>query len=352
MRILVTGGTGFTGTALVRRLRGAGHEVVALDYKEGLQCDALRALGAEVVIGSVTDRAAVERSMRGVEYVFHLAAAFRELNVPNNFYDEVNVDGTRIVLEEAIKVGAWKFVYCSTCGVHGNVERPPADEDAPIRPADYYQRTKYEAEPIVKRLGAGKLETVILRPAAIYGPGDPERFFMIFKRVSRGTFPMFGNGHTLYHPLYVENLVDAFMLCLARGVGDGREYLIADEEYYPIEDIVKAVGRALAVHLRIPHYPVIPVVVAGHIVEKLCKPFGVTPPIFPRRVDWYRQNRAFDIGRARRELGYVPRIGLDEGLRLTGEWYREMGYLTPHGPAPSVEAAAVALPPPSLKGAA
>ena len=329
MRILVTGGTGFTGTALVRRLRAAGHEVVALDYKEGLQCDALRALGAEVVIGSVTDRAAVERSMRGVEYVFHLAAAFRELNVPNTFYDDVNVHGTRIVLEEAIKVGAWKFVYCSTCGVHGNVDRPPANEDSPIRPADYYQRTKYEAEPIVKRLGAGKLETVILRPAAIYGPGDPERFFMIFKRVSRGTFPMFGTGRTLYHPLYVENLVDAFMLCLAPGVGNGREYLIADEKFYPIEDIVKAVGRALNVDLRIPHYPVMPVVVAGHIVEKICKPFGVTPPIFPRRVDWYRQNRAFDIGRARRELGYEAKVPLEEGLRLTGEWYRQMGYLKP-----------------------
>jgi nucleoside-diphosphate-sugar epimerase len=279
------------------------------------------------VIGSVTDRAAVARAMRNVEYVYHLAAAFRELNVPNSFYDDVNVGGTRIVLEEAIKVGAWKFVYCSTCGVHGNVDHPPANEDAPIQPADYYQRTKYEAEPIVKRLGSGKLEVVILRPAAIYGPGDPERFFMIFKRVAKGSFPMFGTGRTLYHPLYVENLVDAFMLCLAPGVGNGREYLIADEKYYPIEEIVKAVGRALEVPLKIQHYPVMPVVAAGHVVEKLGKPFGITPPIFPRRVDWYRQNRAFDISRARRELGYVSRIELDEGLRLTGQWYRQMGYL-------------------------
>ncbi len=327
MRILVTGGTGFTGTALVRRLREAGNEVVALDYKEGLQCDALRAMGAEVVIGSVTDRAAVRRGLEGVEYVFHLAAAFRELNVANSFYDEVNVGGTRIVLEEALRAGAWKFVYCSTCGVHGNVDHPPANEDAPIQPADYYQRTKYEAEPVVQQLGAGKLETVILRPAAIYGPGDPERFFLIFKRVARGSFPMFGSGRTLYHPLYVENLVDAFMLCLPRGAGDGRVYLIADERYYPIEEIVKAVGRALDVKVRIPHYPVMPVVVAGHLVEKACRPFGITPPIFPRRVDWYRQNRAFDITRARRELGYVPKVDLEDGLRRTGEWYRQVGYL-------------------------
>jgi nucleoside-diphosphate-sugar epimerase len=90
---------------------------------------------------------------------------------------------------------------------------------------------------------------------------------------------------------------------------------------------VKAVGRALDVPLKIPHYPVMPVVAVGHVVEKLCKPFGITPPIFPRRVDWYRQNRAFDISRAKRELGYVPRVELDEGLRLTGQWYRQMGYL-------------------------
>ncbi len=173
-----------------------------------------------MLIGSVTDAAAVERSMKGVEFVFHLAAAFRELNVPNSFYDEVNVEGTRIVLHAARRAGVRKFVYCSTCGVHGNVEHPPADEDAPIRPADYYQRTKYEAEPLVKR-EAGEMEVVILRPAAIYGPGDPERFFMIFQRVAKGTFPMFGSGRTLYHPLYIDNLVDAFLLCMPPGVGRG-----------------------------------------------------------------------------------------------------------------------------------
>src|SRR3954470_2125661 len=251
MKILVTGGTGFTGTALVQRLLGEGHSVVALDYKEGIQCDALRAHGAEVLIGSVTDPAAVERSMQGVEFVFHLAAAFRELNVPNSFYDEVNVGGTRTVLAVARRHGVRKFVYCSTCGVHGNVEHPPANEDAPIQPADYYQRTKYEAEPIVNALAPVSMETVILRPAAIYGPGDPERFFMIFKRVSKGTFPMFGDGRTLYHPLYIDNLIDSFLLCVPPGVGNGREYLIADERYYPIEDIVKAVARALDVSVRI-----------------------------------------------------------------------------------------------------
>ncbi len=327
MRILVTGGTGFTGKALVRRLLDLGHEVVALDYKEGLKTAELRDWGAGVIIGSVTDASVVRRAMEGVEVVHHLAAAFREMNVPDTYYWEVNVQGTRNVLDEALKQGVRKLVYCSTCGVHGNIDHPPGGEDAPIQPADYYQRTKYEAEPLVRTFHQRGLPAAILRPAAIYGPGDPERFLMIFRRVSRGTFPMFGNGKTLYHPLYIDNLVDAFVAAMADGVGDGEAYLIADDEYLEIEDLVKRVGRALEVDVKIPHYPVWPVVAVGHVVEKACRPFGITPPIFPRRVDWYRQNRAFKIDKAKRDLGYEPKVGIDEGLRLTADWYRREGYI-------------------------
>jgi nucleoside-diphosphate-sugar epimerase len=211
--------------------------------------------------------------------------------------------------------------------VHGNVERPPAGEDAPIVPADYYQRTKYEAEPIVEEYFKKGLKTVILRPAAIYGPGDPERFYLIFKRVASGTFPMFGNGLTLYHPLYIDNLIDAIILAMEDGKGDGRTYLIADEKYIGIEDLVRKVGTAMKIEVRIRHYPLTPLIVAGHVCETVCKPLGIKPPIFPRRVDWYRQNRAFKIDRARRELGYVPRVGLEEGLERTAEFYRREGLL-------------------------
>ncbi len=327
MKILVTGGTGFTGKALVRRLLDEGHQVVALDYQEGLKTEELRQWGAEVVIGTVTDREVVRRCMEGVEVVHHLAAAFRELDVPNSYYDEVNIGGTRICLEEAKKAGVRKFVYCSTCGVHGNVDNPPADENAPINAADYYQQTKYRAEPVVLEFHKNGLPSVILRPAAIYGPGDPERFFMIFKRVNRGSFPMFGSGRTLYHPLYIDHLVDAFLLVQQEGVGDGEAYLIADEEYVTIEDLVRRTARALGVDVKIPHFPILPLIIAGHVCEKACKPFKIKPPIFPRRVDWFRQNRAFDITKARRELGYTPNISLDEGLKRTADWYRAEGYL-------------------------
>ncbi|MCP3890398.1 MAG: NAD(P)-dependent oxidoreductase [Desulfobulbaceae bacterium] len=327
MKVLVTGGTGFTGKALVRRLLNDGHEVVALDYQEGLKTDELRQWGAQVVIGTVTDAKVVEQCMQGVDVVQHLAAAFREMDVPNSYYDEVNVEGTRIVLESAFRNDVKKFIYCSTCGVHGNVEDPPAPETAPINAADYYQQTKYQAEPIVLDYVKKGLKATIIRPAAIYGPGDHERFFMIFKRVNNGTFPMFGSGKTFYHPLYIDHLIDAHVLVMDVEKGNGEAYLIADEEYVGIKDLVRRTARALGVKVKIPHFPILPLVVAGHICEKLCKPFKIVPPIFPRRVDWFRQNRAFDISKAKRDLGYNPQISLDEGLKRTGEWYKQEGYV-------------------------
>lgn len=327
MNFCVTGGTGFTGAALVGRLLHEGHAVTVLDKQPGLAAAELERAGARLIYGSVTDRDAVRSCVAGAEVVHHLAAAFREIGVPDSVYHDVNVVGTRIVIEEAIAAGSRKFVYCSTQGVHGHIETPPGDETSPIAPADYYQRTKYEGELEVQRIAGGRIEYVILRPTAIYGPGDPGRFVMIYRRAKKGVFPMFGSGRTFYHPVYIDNLVDAFLLCSAPGVGAGKAYIIGDAEYFPINELVKRVGRSIGVDVKVPHYPILPLLVAGHVCEKLCKPLGIDPPIFPRRVDWFRQVRAFRIDAAEADLGYRPRIGIDEGLRRTGEWYLQNGYV-------------------------
>ncbi len=327
MRVFVTGGLGFTGAALVSRLLQRGDSVAVLDKNPGLIKDSLEAAGADVTLGSITDRETVARCAQGAEVVLHLAAAFRETGAPDALYYQVNVDGTQVVLEETIRAGARKFVYCSTQGVHGHIDNPPGDENSPVAPEDYYQKTKYLGEDVVRSRADGAIEYTILRPTAIYGPGDPARFLMIFRRVNRGRFLMFGSGQTYYHPVYIDNLVDAFELTMAPGAGAGEAYIIADEEYLPIRTLVEKVGKALDVKLSIPTLPIAPLIVAGHICEKVCKPFGINPPIFPRRVDWFRQVRAFKIDKARTELGYQPRVGIDEGLRLTAEWYKREGYL-------------------------
>jgi len=327
MRVFVTGGLGFTGAALVARLLREGHSVAALDKQPGLAREELEAAGAEITLGSILDRDLVARGAAGAEVVMHLAAAFRESGAPDSVYREVNVEGTRIVVEEARKAGARKLVYCSTQGVHGHVANPPGDEASPIAPEDYYQETKYLGEEVVRSTAEG-LEYTILRPTAIYGPGDPGRFVMIYRQVAKGRFLMFGKGDTFYHPVYIDNLVDAFLLAMAPGAGAGEAYIIADAQYVPIRELVAKTGEALGVPVRIVHLPLGPLIVAGHVCEKVCKPFGIDPPIFPRRVDWFRQVRAFRIDKARRDLGYEPKVGLEEGLRRTGEWYRAHGYLS------------------------
>jgi len=327
MKILVTGGTGFTGSALVLRLLQDGHQVRSLDYKEGIRDRMLREKGAEIIYGSITDLDTVLKATDGCDVVQHLAAAFRELDVPNSHYYDVNVNGTRNVMEAAKQCGVKKVVYCSTQGVHGHIHNPPGDEDSPIAPEDYYQQTKYEGEVVVQECIRRGMKATILRPTAIYGPGDPERFFMIYRKVKQGRFLMFGQGKTFYHPVYIDNLSDAFVLAMDFEKGNGQTYIIADEEYVAIKDLVQRVAKALNKPVKIVHLPFTPLLVAAHLCEKLCKPFKIAPPIFPRRADWFRQVRAFRIDKAKRELGYQPRVGLDEGLRRTAQWYIQEGYL-------------------------
>jgi nucleoside-diphosphate-sugar epimerase len=326
MTVLVTGGTGFTGSHLVRRLLGRGHHVRVLDVVEGLCAAELRALGADITIGSVADAAIVDRLMRGVQRVFHLAAVFRQINVPNRVYRDANVVGTQVVGEAALREGVESFVYCSTQGVHGAVSSPPGDERSPIKPDDYYQQTKFEGEQAVAALVARGLRATILRPMGIYGPGDPARFLMLFRAAARGRFLMFGSGETLYHPLYIDNLVDAFELAADRP-NTGEVLLIGDSEYYTLNDLVKAVGRSLGIAVRIVHLPFRPLWAISAVCEDVCRPLGIEPPLFRRRAEWFVAHRAFRIDRARNMLGYAPAVDLETGLRRTADWYRANGYL-------------------------
>ena len=327
MKILVTGGTGFTGSHLTRRLLQKKNHVVVIDNQPGLFFNELRDLGAEILIGSVTDHKLVDKAIKGCEVVHHVAAAFRKVNLPKQVYWDVNVEGTRSLLQAALRNGVRKFVYCSTCGVHGDVKGGPAIEDSTISPEDYYQYTKFEGEKMVTEFLGKGLKIVTLRPTAIYGPGDPERFFILFKMVNEGRFFMFGDGNVHYHPVYVDNLVDAFELAAASDKGDGEVYLIGDEKHYTLNELVCAISETLKIDLKLRHFPFWPLWITAWACETVYKPFRVEPPLFRRRVEWFRQNRAFSIEKAWQELGYRPLVGLKEGLARTAEWYRKQGYI-------------------------
>lgn len=327
MRVLVTGGAGFTGKALVKRMIEAGHEVTALDCQRGYKTEQIEAWGARFVQGSITDPSVVESCVKGQDVVHHVAAAFREVKASTRHYHEVNVEGTRHLLDAALRLGVAKFVYCSTCGVHGGVAVPPADEKAPIKPEDYYQQSKYDAEPIVLDYVGRGLKATILRPAAIYGPGDLGRFFLIFRQLRRGWFPIFGSGRVFYHSLYIDSFLDAFELAMDPERGNGQAFLIADEGYQSIEELVTRAAAVMGTNASFRRFPLWPLVLASYVTEAICKPLGLEPPLHRRRLEWYTLNRAFDIGKARRELGYVPRTSLEDGLRSTWAWYQSEGLL-------------------------
>jgi nucleoside-diphosphate-sugar epimerase len=327
MRVLVTGGTGFTGSHLVKRLLQKGQRVSVVDNQKGLFYDELKKAGATIELGSITDKRLVDETVQNCDVVYHLAAAFRQLNVPERYYWNVNVDGTRQLLDAAHRFGVQKFIYCSTQGVHGHIKSPPGDERSPISPEDYYQLTKYEGEKVVREYVDKGLDAVTIRPTAIYGPGDPERFLILFRMVKRQSFLMFGNGRTFYHPVYIDNLVDAFVAAAEKEGVRGETYIIGDERYYSLNDLVRHVAHAIGVSVRIRHVPFWPLWSAALACEMACKPLRLTPPIFRRRVDWFRQVRAFSIEKAKRELGYQPAVGLAEGLGRTALWYRQHGYI-------------------------
>ena len=327
MNILVTGGTGFTGGSLVRYLLNKNHHVTVLDKTPGIFDDELKKSGADIHYGDILNEKLVHDLVEGQEIVFHVAAAFRGVDLPKKVYWNVNVNGTEIMAKTSLDKKVRRFIYCSTEGVHGHIPNPPADENAPIAPKDYYQYSKYKGEEVVQKYIQKGLNAVILRPTAIYGPGDPGRYLLLFKWAKKGVFPIFGSGGVTYHPLYIENLNQAFELAMESENAVGETYLIADDKYYTLEEIVQEVGRAINVDVKVIHLPFTPLLIASYLCEWICKLIHVTPPIFRRRADWYRENRGFSIEKAKKELGYEPKIPLEEGLRRTGQWYKEHGYI-------------------------
>ncbi len=326
MKVLVTGATGFTGGHLVRRLRARGEDVRVLVRHPDRAAD-LAKLGAEVAKGDLTNPSSLVTAAAGVEVIYNIAALYRTAGLPSGQYRAVNALGVRAVIAAARAAGVRRVVHCSTVGVHGDVEHPPAGEDAPLRPGDVYQETKLEGESIGREAAASAgVELVIARPSGIYGPGD-RRLFKLFGAIAKGTFVMVGAGNIFYHLTYIDDLCEGFVLCATVPQAAGRTYILAGGEVTTLDELVGIAAEVAKVPRPKRRLPVWPVWLAGALCEGVCRPLGIEPPLYRRRVDFFTKSRAFDISRARRELGFNPAIGLREGIGRTLEWYREQRWL-------------------------
>lgn len=326
MKALVTGATGFTGGRLARFLADRGDQVRAL-VRHLADAGSLASPSIAIVQGDLTDRASLEHALAGMDVVYNIAALYREAGLSAAEYRAVNAVAVGEIVELAKRSGVRRVVQCSTVGVHGDVEHPPANEDAPLRPGDIYQETKLEGERIgadaARRTG---VEFVIARPSGIYGPAD-RRLFKIFGAVARGRFVMLGSGRHFYHVTYIDDLCEGFRLCATVPQAAGRTYILAGAEITTLAELVEITAEVARVKPPRRRLPVWPVWLAGAACEAVCVPFGISPPLYRRRVDFFRKSRAFDISRARAELGFAPKVGLREGIGRTLEWYREQRWI-------------------------
>ncbi len=327
MRVLVTGATGFTGGHLARGLLARGHEVRALVRRPAAATTRPGLDGVEVCEGDLRDRASLERAVDGAEVVYHIAAIYRQAGLSAAEYAAVNARAVESLVEVAAASGARRLVHCSTVGVHGDVEHPPANEDAPLRPGDDYQRTKLEGERLARAAAERTgLELVIARPSGIYGPGD-RRLLKLFRGVARRRFVTLGPGEIFYHVTYIDDLVEGFRLCGETPAAAGRTYILAGAEVTRLNELVALIADVAGVRPVRWHLPVWPFWMAGALCEAVCVPFRIEPPIYRRRVDFFTKSRAFDTSRASAELGFRPAVGLREGIGRTLAWYKAEGWL-------------------------
>lgn len=322
---LVTGATGFTGQNLCRRLVQNGHKVAAF-VRPGKNVSLLKEMGIECRLVDIKNRSEVFDNFYDIKGVFHLAAAYRQEHTDLDEFKRVNVEATQHLLEAAKTRGVDRFVHCSTVGVQGEIKTPPADENYRFKPGDHYQESKLQGELLARKYFEEGLPGCIVRPVGIYGPGDT-RFLKLFRPIKKGLFIMIGSGQTLYHLTYIDDLVQGFILCSEHPKALGQVFTIAGEKYTTLNELVEMISRILSKpvpKIRIPYWPVFASSVA---CEKICRPLGITPPLYPRRVEFFHLDRAFSIAKAKNLIGFKPKIDLEEGLNRTANWYQKMGLI-------------------------
>jgi nucleoside-diphosphate-sugar epimerase len=329
MKMLVTGGTGFIGSRLALEARALGWDLVIAGQlntpAERARAAELEQAGIRIEQGSLQDPEFAARAAAGCRVVIHLAAAQHEANVPEEYFFDVNVTGTRTLLEAARGAGVKRFVYGSTIGVYGESAGQALDEDSPPRPMNAYGRSKLQAEAVVQSF-AGDLETCIVRISETYGPGD-FRLLKLFRALDRGRFVIIGDGLNRRQAIHVADLVRGLLLAATSAAAVGETFVMAGGETMTTRDMVRQVAGALG--RRPPRWraPLWPFLIAAVLFERTLTPLGVQPPLHRRRLDFFRKSFIFSSTKAGRLLNFTPTVPFATGAAETAGWYRAKGYL-------------------------
>jgi nucleoside-diphosphate-sugar epimerase len=324
-QILVTGGGGFLGTALVRALTDRGLTVRSLTRNAYPH---LRELGVEEVLGDIGDSAVVTRAMEGCRTVFHTAAK-AGIWGPEREYVHTNVEGTRHVIAACRAAGSRRIIYTSSPSVVFNgQDLEGVDESAPYssRFEAAYPKTKALAERMILEANSAELATISLRPHLIWGPGDNNLLPRILSRARSGRLRRIGRGRPLIDPVYIDNAVEAHLLAVDRLEPDspiaGRAYFITQGETIPLWEMIdKLLSAAGMDSVRRTISRPLAISAAG-LLEAAYRVSGRRdePPMTRFLARQLSTTHWFRIDAARRDLGYEPRVSIADGLRRLEEW--------------------------------
>ncbi len=325
-RFLITGATGFVGSHLAEACVQRGHSVVTL-ARHGSDTGLLDQLGVEIVRGDLADPGATRRAVEDAEVVVHCAAKVGDWG-PVGEYRKINVDGTRNLLEAVRGRPLHRFVYLSTLGVYQARHHYGTDETTPppAKQMDGYTQTKVESEKLVLQYHRDHgVPVVVLRPGFIYGPRDRTVLPKLIDSLKKGLVRYLGSGEQAMNSIYVGNLVDAIFLAIDNPRAVGQIYNLTDDEAVSKKRFVDTIADKAGLPGPTRHVPLWLAKGLAWVIERIARLRGAkqAPRLTQGRLKFLGYNLGFSVEKAKRELGYQPRVKFEEGITEAVNWWLE-----------------------------
>lgn len=322
MRNLVTGATGFVGSHIAERLVKEGEEVLALVRKTS-NTGFLSGIGVKFAYGDINDLESVRKAMRGIDIVYHSAALADEWISPKEAY-RVNVEGTKNLLDAVREAGVKRFVFISSLAVLGMKDHHGTPADSPYyKTGDSYIDTKIDSERLVmdyyEKYG---LPVTVVRPGFVFGPRDNKLIPRLSERLGKKQFMFVGSGKNKINAVYVENLTDAIISAARSEKSVGRKYNVTNDSGMTLEDLVFKIVDIWKFDTPKKHIPKFMAYLVCNILTAMARLAKAKEPpyITKTRIKFLSLNLDFDIKKTKDDLGYDPRISIEEGLRRTKDW--------------------------------
>lgn len=326
MKILITGGTGFIGNALIERLLKENKKICVLvrDIEKAKKFSWFSKI--EIFEGCLEDFSSLKKATKDIDVVYHCAALMGDFDVKYEKMKEINVQGTKKLLEACKLNKVKKFIHISSVAAMGKVPLN-ATEDIICNPITDYDKSKFASEIVVKEFCIqNKIPFVIIRPSMVYGPGEIKNKVKMFQYIQRGYFRIIGKGDNFVDLVYIDDLIDAIISASKSKKATNQIYIISGDYQITMNKFISLIAKYMGVK-EPKHIPLIFARIIGRVFVFLNKFILINPPLFKERIDNLIRSKSYNCSKAKKELNYKPKINPEEGIKRTVEWYKEKWHM-------------------------